>query len=134
MTTNHNEAMYKLFSDMVPKKEKAGLDAIKLGAALAIIRYNDGFKAVPNIFQSFSPSNPLIRTKEAFRPMDNKRIMTSKNPIPWKDTFAKKEMNKAKLREQKSKYGDGLWMWMCMFQMFKRILKMIIRIFCIQDK
>ena len=107
MTTNHNEAMYRLFSDMVPKKEKAGLDAVKLGAALAIIRYNDGFKAVENIFRSFSPSNPLIRTKEAFRLMDNKRIKTSKNPIPWKDTYAKEQMNEAKLREQKSKYGEG---------------------------
>ena len=107
MTTNHNEAMYRLFSDMVPKEEKAGLNAVKLGAALAIIRYNDGLKAVENIFQSFSPTNPLIRTKEAFRLMHNKRIKTSKNPIPWKDTYAKEQMNEAKLREQKSKYGEG---------------------------
>ena len=91
ITTDHNEAMYN-FSDMVPKKEEAGLDAIKLGAALTIIRYNDRFNAVQIIFQSFPPSNPLIRTKEAFRLMNNKRIMTSKNPIPWKDTFAKEEM------------------------------------------
>ena len=49
----------------------------------------------------------MIRTKDAFRLMDNKRIKTSKNPIPWKDTYAKGQMNEAKLREQKSKYGEG---------------------------
>ena len=35
MTTNHNESMHHLLREMVPKKERAGLDAIKLGAALA---------------------------------------------------------------------------------------------------
>ena len=29
---------------------------------------------------------------------------------------------------------ERLWMRMCMFHMFKRILKMRVRIFCIQDK
>ena len=92
MTTNHNEVMHGILFGMVPKREKVGLDGLKLAAALAIIRYNDGYNGVWNIFQSFCQSEPFIHTKEAFRLLDNIRIMTSKNPIPWKDSFAEEEM------------------------------------------
>ena len=78
---------------MVPKKERAGLDTIKQGAALAVIRYNDGYQAVQNIFRRFSQSDPCICTKEAFRLLDNRRIMASKVPSPWQDTFAGEEMD-----------------------------------------
>ena len=101
LTTNNNESMYGILRDMVPKKARPALDAIKLGAALAIIRYNDGFNPVLNIFESFSPSDPLIRTREAFRIIENRRIMNSKNPIPWKDTVAEEQMHAEELREKK---------------------------------
>ena len=63
MTTNHNESIHHVLFDMVSKKERTGLKVMKLGAALAVIRYNDGFDAVYNIFQNFSQSVPLKRTK-----------------------------------------------------------------------
>ena len=99
--------MHNLLFDMVLKKDKPGLDAVKLGAALAIIRYNQGYKAVQTIFQSFCQSDPFLRMKEAFRLFDNRRIMTSKYAIPWKDTFAEEEMRKAKLEQQIAEYGSG---------------------------
>ena len=105
MTTNHNESIHNLLFSMIPKKDRAGLDAIKLEAALAIIRYNDGYKTVYNICKSYSQSDPFKRMKEAFRLLDNKRIMNSRNPIAWKDTFAKEETHNAKLREQIAKHG-----------------------------
>ena len=49
MTTNHNAVMHGILFGMVPKKEKVGLDALKLGAALAIIRYTDGYKCIEYI-------------------------------------------------------------------------------------
>ena len=107
MTTNHNEAIHTFLNDMAPKKDHVGFDALKLAAALAIIRYNEGFKPVHNITHSLSPSNPFIRTKEGFRLLDNKRIMNSKKPSPWTDTFAEEEMNQAERREQILKFGDG---------------------------
>ena len=107
MTTNHNESMHHLLREMVPKKERAGLVAIKLGAALAVIRYNDGYQAVQNIFRSFSQSDPFICTKEAFRLLDNRRIMASKVPSPWQDTFAEEEMDEAKLSRQRAMHRQG---------------------------
>ena len=99
--------MHNLLFDMVPKKERAGFDAIKLGAALAVNRYNDGYQSVLNIFQSFSQSDPFIITKEAFRLLDNRRIMAGKIPSPWQDTFSEEEMNKAKLNGQRAMHGQG---------------------------
>ena len=79
----------------------------KLGAALSIIRDNDGYKAVHNIFQSFSLSNPFIRKNEVFRLLDRKRFANRRNLIPWQDTFAGEHTNNAKLREQLSQYEPG---------------------------
>ena len=107
MTTNHNEARHSFLNDKAPKKYHVGYDALKLAAALAVIRYNEGFKPVHNIIQSRSPSNPFIRTKEGFRLLDNKRIMIFKKPSPWTDTLAKEEINQAERREQILKFGDG---------------------------
>ena len=75
---------------------------------MAVIRYNDGYQAVQNIFRSFSQSDPLICTKEAFRLLDNRRIMASKVPSPWQDTFAEEEMDEAKLSRQRAMHGSGV--------------------------
>ena len=36
---------------MVRKTEAVGMDTIELGAALAVIRYNDGFAGLKNVFE-----------------------------------------------------------------------------------
>ena len=77
ITTNHNESLHHILSEIVPKKLRATINTMKLGAALAIIRYNDEYKAVLNIFSSFSQSGHFTRAQEAFRLHDNKRIMAS---------------------------------------------------------
>ena len=43
MTPNHNEAIHSVLFQMVGKTDEVGMDTMKLGAALAVIRYNDGF-------------------------------------------------------------------------------------------
>ena len=107
MTTNQNEVVNHILFSMVQKKDRGGFNAMKLGAALAIIRYNDGYKAVQNIFDRFSTSNPFIRTKEAFRQLDNDRIINSKDPTPWRDTYSQEQARMAKQKDQMDKYGTG---------------------------
>ena len=53
---NCNESLNSLLSDIVPKKCRAGYYGLKLGAALAVIRFNDGYNAVHNIFASLHRS------------------------------------------------------------------------------
>ena len=68
------------------------MESVRLGAALAIIRFNDGYNSVLNIFKSFQSNNPFIRTKEGCRLLDNKRIQNSKHPTPSTDTYAAEKM------------------------------------------
>ena len=91
MTTKHNESIHSILFAMVPRKDRDGLPAMELRAALAIIRYNEGYKAVQNIIISFSQSDPFIRTQEAFRLLGSKRILSSRNPIRGKTPLLKRK-------------------------------------------
>lgn len=51
-TSNHNEAIYSVLFRMVRKTEAVGLDVMRLGSALAVIRYNDGMNGIIKIFES----------------------------------------------------------------------------------
>ena len=68
----------------------------KLGAVLVIIRYNDGYKAVHNIYSSFSQSGHFTRAQEAFRLLDNKRIMASGSIEREKETTIDEETSTVK--------------------------------------
>ena len=61
---NNNEVLHSILIDVLPRRDRHGMKSVRLGAALAIIRYNDGYNSVFNIFKSFQPNNPFIRTKE----------------------------------------------------------------------
>ena len=107
---------------------------------MAVIRFNDGYNAVNNIFTSLQQSSSFTRTQEAFRQFDNKRIINSSDPKAWEDTFIKEEMSNAILSEQIVEYGYGYshrkysgtesMIANQGFPMIKRILAMMIRIFC----
>ena len=71
-STNNNEVLHSILIDMLPRSDRPGMQSVRLGAALAIIRYNDGYNSVLNIFKSFHSNNPFIRTKEGCRLLDNK--------------------------------------------------------------
>ena len=47
----HNEDIHSILFQMVRKTEAVGMDTMKLGAALAVIRYNDGFAGVKKVFE-----------------------------------------------------------------------------------
>ena len=80
---------------------------MKLGAALATNRYNDGYKVVQDILDSFSISSLSIRTQEVLHQLDNNRIMNSIDLTPCKDTFAEDEARMANRRDQIGKHGTG---------------------------
>ena len=51
-TFNHNECLHFILFDMVKKTEAVGIDTMKLGAALAIIRYNEAYAGVKKVFET----------------------------------------------------------------------------------
>lgn len=50
-TSNHNEAIHNILFSMVRKTDAVGLDLMRLGSALAVIRYNEGYRAITEILQ-----------------------------------------------------------------------------------
>ena len=107
ITTNHNESLHHILSEIVPKKLRATIDTVKLGAALAIIRYNDGYKAVLIIFSSLSQSGHFTRTQKAFRLHDNKRIMASGSIKRKKGTTTDEEASTMKRSNRTAMHGKG---------------------------
>ena len=45
-TSNHNEAVHSILFSMIPKTKAIGIDAMNIGSALAVIRYNEGYRAI----------------------------------------------------------------------------------------
>ena len=66
MTSNHNEAIHSVLFQMVRKTEAVRKDTMKLGVALAVIRYNDGFAGVKRVFEMLGVSVGYISLKDSF--------------------------------------------------------------------
>ena len=66
MTSNHNEAIHSVLFQMVRKTEAVRKDTMKLGVALAVIRYNDGFAGVKRAFEMLGVSVGYISLKNSF--------------------------------------------------------------------
>ena len=64
MTSNHNEAIHSILFQMIIKTEAVGMDTMKLGAGLAVIRYIDGCVGVSDRVICLQDSFSLI--KEGF--------------------------------------------------------------------
>ena len=50
-TTNNNESLHRLISRRIPKGGTITNDSYRLGAALAVIQFNDGVSGIAKIFQ-----------------------------------------------------------------------------------
>ena len=48
-STNPNESIHHILLDMTSKSEAMGVDVLQIGAALAVIRNNDGFAGLIDI-------------------------------------------------------------------------------------
>ena len=57
-STNPNESIHRILFDMTSKRETVGMDVMRLGVALAVIRNNDGFNGLLNILDTLFNSVP----------------------------------------------------------------------------
>ena len=105
-STNPNELIHRILFDMTSKRETVGMDVMRLGAALAVIRNNDGFNGLLNILDTLFNSVPA-RAKEACRKHDNATILASeRNKKCEEETSEKKEMYiESKIDKLASKTG-----------------------------
>ena len=76
--------------DMTSKRETVGMDVMRLGAALAVIRNNDGFNGLLNILDTLFNSVP-VRAKEACRKHDNAMILASERNIKCQEETSEKK-------------------------------------------
>ena len=51
MTSNHNDSIHRVLFQIVRKTEAVEMYTMKLGAALTVIRYNDGFSRVERVLE-----------------------------------------------------------------------------------
>ena len=77
MTSNNNEEIHSVLFEIVPKKENIGYEEMRLGSALAVIQYNNGFQGIKEVFESvgITPGTYLLDT---FSQLDQERITRSK--------------------------------------------------------
>ena len=65
---------------MVRKTETVGMDTMKPGATLAVIRYNDGFVGVKRVFKMLGVSVG-VHMSARFVQLDNRRILSSEGIV-----------------------------------------------------
>ena len=75
-TATNNESLYRILTRKVPKTGKV-FETYRLGAALAVIQYNDGVTALANILKRLG-INPRKRILELLQELDNKRLYQAK--------------------------------------------------------
>ena len=96
MTSNHNEAIHSILFQMVRKTEAVGMDTMKLGAALAVIRYNDGFAGVKRVFEMLGINRLLPkcndRNKKLKRPFSLGKLTNFTRKLANFGTFLKLKM------------------------------------------
>ena len=106
-TSNHNEAIHSVLWRMVHKDEYASYEMMQLGSALAIIRYNDGFRGIETLFQLLEiPISPQIRNH--FEKLDLRRVKASYQiQARQQSRFAKRQHRYSKVARQIRKHGAG---------------------------
>ena len=100
MTSNHNEAIHSILFQMARKTEAVGMDTMRIGAALAVIRYIDGFAGVKRVFEMLGV-NVGIHMSARFVQLDNIRILRSKGYVAAQQRrFARRQRRGNKVRKE----------------------------------
>ena len=92
---------------MVPKTIAVGMDVMRLGSALSVIRYNEGFRGIKLLFEKLGVvvGNRLETT---FRKFDNTRIHKSfKIHKDQMKRFDKKQQRSRSNQKKISIHGEG---------------------------
>ena len=106
-TSNQNESLHNVLYSMVRKTDAIGYDIMRLGSALAVIRYNEGFRGTQNLFRALEIESTPYMT-EAFNFLERKRVMRSKFIRKEQRKRFLKKTNRAKSMLAKiKKYGPG---------------------------
>ena len=106
-TSNNNEAIHSVLFDIVPKKENIGIGLMRLGAALSVIRYNDGYTGLKEVFEAVGIT-PGAYLSELTNKLDTARVIRSQTIITNQQRkFAKKQRRGKKVKSQIRKHGQG---------------------------
>ena len=107
LTSNNNETIHSVLYDIVPKKENIGYELMRLGSALAVIQYNNGFEGINKVFDSVGIT-PGTYLSDTFSKLDEERITRSRNILRnQQQKFAKKQRQGKKVKSQIRKHGQG---------------------------
>ena len=108
LTSKKNEAIHSVLFDIVPKKENIGFGMMRLGSALAVILYNEGYQGIKELFEAvgISPGDYLLET---FSKLDQERIIRSTNIICIQQRrFAKKQQRRKNINSQFRNMGKDM--------------------------
>ena len=107
LTFNNNEAIHSILFDIVPKKETIGNELMRLGSAVAVIQFNEGYKGIKEIFETAGVT-PGAYLSETFSILDMERVYRSKYILAnQQNKFAKKLRRGKKVKRQIQKHGAG---------------------------
>ena len=107
LTSNYNESIHSVLFDIVPKKECIGYVLMRFGAALAVIRFNDGYKGIRELFEAVGIT-PGAYLSELTQKLDTARIIRSQNIVrDQKRKFSKTQRRGKKVASQILKHGQG---------------------------
>ena len=106
-TSNNNEAVHNILFSMVRKTDAIGLSVMKLGSALAVIRYNEGYRAVLGILERLGVTiHPGII--ELLSNLDKNRVEASgKLKEKQHKRFATRLKRQRKRTQSIRKFGKG---------------------------
>ena len=105
-TTNNNESLHRLISRRMPKGATITNDSYRLGAALAVIQFNDGVSGIMKIFQRLR-IEPGRRMTKLFRDLDARRVYDAKRRASQRQESLGVEQEVMKPMKQIQKYEKG---------------------------
>ena len=106
-TSNHNEAVHNILFTMVRKTDAIGMGVMRLGSALAVIRYNEGYRTILQVLE-------LLQVKihpgliELWSELDKVRVKSSyKLPEKQQAGFASRMKRHRKTSASLSRCGKS---------------------------
>ena len=105
-TTNNNESLHRLISRRMPKGATITNDSYRLGAALAVIQFNDGVSGIMKIFQRLR-IEPGRRMTKLFRELDARRVYDAKRRASQRQESLGVEQEVMKPMKLIQKYEKG---------------------------
>ena len=107
LTSNHNEALHNVLFTMVPKIEAISYTTMRLGSALAVIRYNGGMGDLSRVFEILGIKESSA-IKDLFTELDAKRVRQSRTIHKIQtQRFMDRQSRSRKDSSKRKKHGVG---------------------------